>query len=408
MEYVSEHSGGIIMGSYRRYLKLKIELRQSIFLWGARKTGKSTFLKDNFPDSTYVDLLDTNLSYRYSIKPSLLRDEILALSKDQINAPIIIDEIQKVPALLDEIHWLIENTEATFILCGSGGRRLKKEGSNLLGGRAIKYNFYPLVYPEYKEEFDLLKILNQGLIPPHFINENPRKLLQSYIDAYLANEVSLEGNVRNFPAFNRFLESTRFSCGEMLNYTNIARDVGINSKTIKEYYQILVDTLVGYLIYPYTKKINRKIILHTPKFYYFDVGLATRLSKKSYSELVGKDVGRSFENYLLMEIIAYIGLNDSDYNLFYWRTNTGIEVDFILSDGLSPPIPIEIKISKNVHKTDLKSIKTFMDEHKLSIGYVVCLEPNPRTSLVEDNKKINILPVEHFLRNLWQKEIISR
>ncbi len=395
------------MYKYNRYLKLDIDQGLSIFLWGARKTGKSTFLKNTFSNSIYIDLLKTELFFRYSKQPSLLREEILALSKEQIKLPIIIDEVQKVPALLDEIHWLIENTEATFILCGSSSRRLKKEGTNLLGGRAIKYNFYPLIYPEYKQEFDLLKIFNHGLVPAHFISKNPRKLLQSYIEDYLTNEIRAEGYVRNITAFSRFLDSTRFSCGEMVNYTNIAREVGIDSKTIKEYYQILVDTLLGYLIYPYTKKVSRAIISHTPKFYYFDVGLATRLSKKNYSELAGADAGKSLENYLLMELIAYIGLNDSDYNLFYWRTNNGLEVDFILSDGVSKPIPIEIKISKNLHKTELRPIKAFMEEHELSIGYIVCLELKPRKLLMKDSKEVLILPVEEFLKKLWQKEIIN-
>jgi uncharacterized protein len=396
------------MHKYNRYLKLEVELGQSIFLWGARKTGKSTFLKNSFSDSIYIDLLKTDLFFRYSKQPSLLREEILALSEDQIKLPIIIDEVQKVPSLLDEIHWLIENTEATFILCGSSSRRLKKEGTNLLGGRAIKYNFYPLIYPEYKDEFDLLKILNQGLIPSHFISKNPRKLLQSYIEDYLTNEIRAEGYVRNITAFSRFLDSTRFSCGEMLNYTNIAREVGIDSKTIKEYYQILVDTLVGYLIYPYAKKVSRSIISHAPKFYYFDVGIATRLSKKTFTELTGADAGKSLENYILMELVAYIGLNDSDYNLFYWRTNNGFEVDFILSDGISKPIAIEVKISKNLHKTELKPMKAFMEEHKLSTAYVVCLESKSRKLLIGDDREILVLPVEEFLKKLWLKEIFDK
>lgn len=394
------------MHKYNRYLQLGIEKGQSLFLWGARKTGKSTFLKSTFTDSVYIDLLKTDLFLRYSKEPFLLREVVLALPKSQLKLPIIIDEVQKVPALLDEVHWLIENTEAAFILCGSSSRRLKQEGSNLLGGRAIKYNFYPLVYPEYSSEFDLLKIFNQGLIPSHFTSTKPRKLLQSYIEDYLTNEIRAEGYVRNITAFSRFLDSTRFSCGEMLNYTNVAREVGIDSKTIKEYYQILVDTLVGYLIYPYTKKINRNIISHTPKFYYFDVGLSTRLAKQNFTELAGSDCGKAFENYVLMELVAYIGLNDSDYNLFYWRTNTGHEVDFILSDALSKPIPIEVKISKNFHKTELKSLKAFMIEHEISTGYIVCLEPFARKLLIEGGKEIFILPIKEFLEKLWVKEII--
>lgn len=177
------------MYKYKRYLSLNIEPHQSIFLWGARKTGKSTYLKNLYHDSIYYDLLKTDLFLRYIKTPSLLREEILALPAEKLSLPVIIDEVQKVPALLDEIHWLIENTETTFILCGSSARKLKKQGTNLLGGRAIKYNFYPLVYPEYKEDFDLLRIFNHGLIPSHFLSSNPRKLLQAYIEDYLTNEI---------------------------------------------------------------------------------------------------------------------------------------------------------------------------------------------------------------------------
>ncbi len=230
--------------------------------------------------------------------------------------------------------------------------------------------------------------------------------MQSYIEDYLTNEIRAEGYVRNITAFSRFLDSTRFSCGEMVNYTNIAREVGIDSKTIKEYYQILVDTLVGYLIYPYTKKISRAIIAHTPKFYYFDVGIATRLSKKHYVHLEGADAVKALENYMLMELTAYISFTDSDYNLFYWRTNSGLEIDFILSDNISEPIPIEIKISKTIHKTELRGVKAFMQEHQISLAYVVCLAPQARKLCIEEGKEIWILPVEEFLQKLWNKEIV--
>lgn len=390
---------------YKRYLKLQIEANQSVFLWGARKTGKSTYLKNLYPESVYIDLLKTDLFLRYIKEPSLLREEILTLTADKLALPIIIDEVQKVPALLDEIHWLIENTNITFILCGSSARKLKTQGTNLLGGRAIKYNFYPLVYNEYKEDFDLLRIFNHGLIPSHYTSSNPRRLLQSYIEDYLTNEIRSEGYVRNIPAFSRFLDSTVFCHGEMLNYANIARDVGIDSKTVKEYYQILVDTLVGYLIYPYTKKINRNIISHTPKFYFFDVGVATRLAKKQFSSLDGSEAGKAFEHFVLMELISFLNLTDSDHKLYYWRTNTKLEVDFILSDNNSKPIPIEIKISKLVHKSKLSPIKAFMEEHDVNIGYIVCLESSVRKIKVSEDREIIIMPIKEFLEYLWLKKL---
>jgi len=329
----------------------------------------------------------------------------LALSEAKLKEPIIIDEVQKVIALLDEIHWLIENTSATFILCGSSARKLKQQGANLLGGRAIKYHFYPLIYPEYKKDFDLMKIFNQGLIPSHFISKNPRKLLQAYIEDYLTNEIRSEGYVRNIPAFSRFLDSTIFSHTEMLNYTNIARDVGIDSKTVKEYYQILADTLVGYLIYPYTKKVNRNIISHTPKFYFFDIGVANRIKKKQFTALEGADAGKVLEQLIMMELVAFLNISDSDKRLYYWRTNTKLEVDFILSDNVTKPTPIEVKISKLVHKTDLKPMKIFMEEHDIMIGYVVSLEPTLRKVSLDNDRAIVIMPVQEFLENLWDSKI---
>ncbi|MDA9163841.1 AAA family ATPase [Rickettsiaceae bacterium] len=393
------------MNKYQRYLTLEMEPGQSVFLWGARKTGKSTYLKNLFLDSVYIDLLKTDLMLRYTKQPSLLREEIIAFPSSKLEKPIIIDEVQKVPALLDEIHWLIENTSASFILCGSSARKLKQQGTNLLGGRAIKYNFYPLIYPEYKKDFDLLKIFNHGLVPSHFNSKNPRKLLQAYIEDYLTNEIRSEGYVRNVPAFSRFLDSTQFSHGEMLNYANIARDVGIDAKTVKEYYQILVDTLVGHLIYPYTKKVNRNIIAHTPKFYFFDIGVANRISKKQFTALEGPEAGKGLEHFILMELIAFLNLTDSDKNLHYWRTNTQLEVDFILADHRSKPVPIEVKISKLVHKPELKPMKAFMREHDITTGYIVCLEPVTRRILLDEQKEIIIIPVQDFLEKLWAGDI---
>ena len=385
---------------YKRYLKIILTDKQSAFLWGARKVGKSTYLKTLFPNSAYYDLLKTDLHFKYLKRPSSFREEILALDKAKLNFPIIVDEVQKVPALLDEVHWLIENTESYFILCGSSARKLKLQGTNLLGGRAIKYNFYPLVYPEIKEDFNLLKIFNQGLVPSHYLSNNARKLLKAYIEDYLTAEIQAEGLVRNISAFSRFLDSTAFSHGEMLNYSNIARDCGIDAKTVKEYYQILVDTLVGYLIYPYQKKVSREIISATPKFYFFDVGVANRIRLCSFEDCMGQEAGKALEHYVYTELKAYINLNDLDHQIYYWRTKTGLEVDFIISTARSKAIAIEVKVSANVHKTDLHGIKSFLQEHKIDKGYVVCLE-NVRRIISFPDYEIEILPIQDFLEKLW-------
>lgn len=255
------------MDYYPRYLKIDLPPKQSAFLWGARKTGKSTFLKACFPEAPYYDLLQSDLHLRLMTAPHVFREEVLAL--DSKSTPlIIVDEVQKIPALLDEIHWLIENTSFQFILCGSSARKLKREGANLLGGRAWKYHFFPLVFPEIVD-FDLLKVFNHGTLPSHYNASAIKRSLRAYIEDYLTMEIQAEGLVRNLPAFARFLESLRFSLGEMIKYSNIASECGIDAKTVKEYFTILVDTLLGYFIYPYHKRVNREIISATPEILSF-------------------------------------------------------------------------------------------------------------------------------------------
>ena len=215
-------------------MKIKLPKGQSAFLWGARKTGKSFYLKHHFPRSIYYDLLETDLYFRLLKDPHLFREEILALDKKALSQPIIVDEIQKIPILLNEVHWLIENSSAYFILCGSSARKLKSEGVNLLGGRAWRYEFFPLAYPEIKD-FDLLHALNFGLIPSHYHARNWSKTVKSYVNDYLKEEIKAEGLVRNLTAFAQFLDIAAFSNGETLNYANIARDCAVDAKTIKEY-----------------------------------------------------------------------------------------------------------------------------------------------------------------------------
>jgi predicted AAA+ superfamily ATPase len=392
---------------YNRILKINLPAKQSAFLWGARKTGKSTYLKTHFPNSIYYDLLKSDLYFNLSKQPSIFREEILALTNKQtIKNPIIIDEVQKIPLLLDEIHWLIENTEVQFILCGSSARKLRQGGVNLLGGRAWGYTFYPLVYPEIND-FNLLKIFNHGAIPSHYTYSNPNKSLKAYVQDYLKLEIQSEGLVRNLPAFAKFLDSISFSNGEMVNYTNIARDCGIDAKTVKEYYQILIDTLLGYYILPFNKRVNRDIILSTPKFYLFDVGVANHIAQNSIQTLQGATAGKSLEHYILLELLAYRGINDLDFTVDYWRTKTGLEIDFVLSTHNEILAAIEIKISSKIHQTDLKALITFAEEHQVKLLYLVSLEPRARKVKLNNQKTdILILPYQDFLKKLWSAELI--
>lgn len=392
---------GVVM--YKRILELIFPKGKSIFLWGARQTGKSTYLRKHFPSSIYYDLLKSDLLFRLEKEPFILREEILACSDEQLQYPIIIDEVQKIPHLLNEVHWLIENKEVHFILCGSSARQLKRMGTNLLGGRAIRYHFFPLVYPEISD-FHLLTALNNGLIPTHYQSNHINLLLESYVKDYLNEEIRAEGLVRNLPSFARFLDSMAFSNGQLTNYLNISRDCGVSAKTVESYYQILEDTLLGYFIPPYHKKIKRDIISKTPKFYLFDVGLVNYLCKRTVAELRGDIAGQAFEHYILMELIAYRELRKKRYEISYWRTKTGLEVDFILGKG---DLAIEVKISRTVHKQELKGLIAFMEEHAPGRAIVVSQDDKKRVIELNNKRFIEIMPWKVFLEALWADELIK-
>lgn len=387
------------MNYYKRILKIDLPESQSAFLWGARKTGKSTFLKKSFPSARYYDLLQSDLFLALTRTPELLRQELMD-SNFQADL-VILDEVQKIPPLLDEVHWLIENTRLRFILCGSSARKLKSHRVNMLGGRAWKYHLFPLAYPELPA-FDLLKILNRGTLPSHYQSASPAKSLKAYLEDYLTLEIQAEGLVRNLPAFTRFMEAIRFSHGGMINYANIAREAHIDGKTVKEYFNIIVETLLGYLIYPYRKQIGRQIISEMPKFYLFDVGVANFLKKQKVNELKGTWAGMSFEHYILLELMAYRHMSEKDFEINYWRTKTGLEVDFILDDG---KISIEAKLSPSIDSSDLKGLVAFSEEHHPQAAYIVSLVPRAR-KLQHNGFEINLMPVQAFLENLWDGKII--
>lgn len=388
---------------FERLLNIQLPQGQSAFLWGARQTGKSTYLKQRFPNAKRIDLLQSDVFLGLSKDPHLLRERILAYSPQDLAEPIIIDEIQKIPQLLDEVHWLIENTSAQFILCGSSARKLRRSGVNLLGGRSWRYHFFPLVTPEVPN-FDLQHALNAGMLPVHYMSKHPFKSLQAYVEDYLTQEIKEEGLVRNLPSFARFLESLAFCHGDLVNYTHIARDCGVDAKTVQNYFQILVDTLLGYYVPPYSKKIKRDIISQMPKFYLADVGITNYLIEREIKSLKGASAGDAFEHFILMELKAYQGLYDKRFTIYYWRTKNGLEVDFILGKA---SVAIEVKISTRVHKTDIKGLLTFCQEHQPDKGLVVCQEPEPRRiNLNADSTPIEVLPWSIFLERLWQGHII--
>ncbi len=387
---------------FPRTLDLKLPKGQSAFLWGPRKTGKTTYLRERFPKSRRYDLLETDLLLSLTKEPHRLREEILLMGEEERSRPIIIDEIQKVPALLDEVHGLIERRGASFILCGSSARKLKRGAANLLGGRAWRYQLFPLTRGEIPD-FDLLRALNSGLIPSHYLSEDSPRSLKAYVFDYLQEEIRAEGLTRNVPAFARFLDALAFSGGELTNYANIARDCGVDAKTVKEYYQILVDTMLGYLIEPYAKRLGRDVITATPKFYWFDVGVPNILSGESVRSLKGADAGKRFENFILMEIMAYRGYGGLDFDVNFWRTKTGLEVDFILGGEAA----IEVKSGDRVDRTDMRGLRAFLEARKVSRAIIVCNEARPRRVPAGGRAHIDVLPWKTFLDQLWSGKVIS-
>lgn len=385
------------MKNVKRILEIDLPENQSAFLWGPRKSGKSTYLRTNFPQSIVFDFLKTDLFLEFSKRPSLLREQLLARDNSILNKPVILDEVQKVPRILDEVHWLIENKGINFILCGSSARKLKKGQANLLGGRAWRYEMFPLVSPEIKN-INLLRALNHGLIPAHYLQDSYSRSLKAYTQDYLKEEILAEGLTRNIPAFSRFFEAMGYSHGEMINYSAFARECGVDSKTVKEYFQILEDTLLGKLLPPFKKRQNRRVIQKAPKFYLFDVGIANSLVKRTVNEEKGREFGRAFEHFIFMELNAYSSYSELDYKISYWRTKTGLEVDYILNHG---EIAIEVKGTSRVDSKLFRPMKAFMDEYSPAKALIVANEKEER---VVDG--IHVIPWRTFLEMLWAGEII--
>lgn len=372
-----------------RIIALRDVENDSIFLWGARQTGKSTLLAMQFPDNRYIDLLKSDEFERYNRRPALLREELSLFPGNEL---IIIDEIQKIPALLDEVHWLISNRNLRFILSGSSARKLRRSGANLLGGRAIRKHLYPLVSAEIPD-FDLTKACNNGMLPRHYLVEDASKRLQAYVGDYLQQEIKTEALTRNLNTFSRFMEVAALSNGEIVNYNNIATECGISAPTVKEYFSILEETLIGYMIPAFTQKVKRRVI-QSPRFYYFDVGIANFLLKRTRLNQGSPEFGHAFEHFILQEIIAYIGYFKPFLNLSYWRTTSGYEVDAIIGNA---DTAIEIKSSNEVQSHHTKGLKAFSEEFPDARLIIVSLDKYPRQV-----NNVEIYPATQFLSKMWK------
>ncbi|MBQ2906541.1 MAG: ATP-binding protein [Bacteroidales bacterium] len=381
------------MKEYDRMQKILDIQDDSVFLWGARQVGKSTLVKKLFPDAKVYDLLKSDEYSRLLRKPQLLREELISYDEAKI---VIIDEIQKIPSLLDEVHWLIVNRGIRFILCGSSARKLKRVGTNLLGGRALPVMLFPFVSAEISD-FNLFRAINNGMIPRHYMVQNPQKRLEAYIGVYLKEEIQEEAVVRQLSSFNRFLDVAAQCDGEMINYTNIAQDCGVSATTIKEYFNILEQTLIGYMIPAFTLSKKRRAIT-TKKFYYFDVGVVNYLLNRSNLQPGSIDFGHAFEHFMIQEIVAYLSYYEKREKLSYWRTANGYEVDAIIGDAR---VAIEFKSSEEVQSKHTKGLKAFEEDFPDARKIIVSLDCNKRIL-----NGIEVIPALEFLQMLWNGDII--
>lgn len=374
-----------------RKLDIRLPSGKSCFLWGPRKVGKSYWIRHHLKPAKVIDLLQTDVFAEYASRPSLLRERFA-----DGKGLIVIDEVQKVPQLLDEVHWMIEERGAQFLLTGSSARKLRKGHANLLGGRAWRRVMLPLSYIEVSG-FNLEEALISGMLPPHFLAEHPLEELRAYVADYLKEEIAAEALAQNIPSFSEFLRVAALTSSELIHYTNIARETGVSQRTVRSYFDILEDTFLGFRVKPWTRSKNRRMIL-TEKFYFFDVGIAGYLGRRR--PIPGsRDFGKAFEHFILMEIRAYQAYVNPEMPIHYWRTSSGQEVDFLLGDR---EVAVEIKSGK-VHEGDLWGLHALLEDGPVKRAILVSMEKEPRRIA----GKIEVLPWQDFLERLWSGRILS-
>jgi uncharacterized protein len=376
----------------KRKLNLPAPGVETFFLWGPRQTGKSTSLRAAYPDAVWIDLLKAEEFRRYLGNPELLRQELPERGEMPF---VVIDEVQKLPELLDEVHWLHENRHVQFALCGSSARKVKRGHGNLLGGRAIRYEMFGFVSAELSPDFDLNRLLNHGYLPRIYLAKHPHRLLNAYVANYLKEEIAAEGLVRNLPVFSDFLNLAALSDTEPVNFSTIARDCGVSSQTIKEYFQILEDTLLGRWLPSFRRRPKRRVAA-SAKFYFSDVGIVNFLAKRGVVAQGSELFGKAFENWCFHELNAYNLYNEAFAEIFYWHLAGGTEVDFIINDM---EIAVEAKATQKITSTQLKGLRSLKVDHpEIKRRLIVCCEDKFRRT----DDGIEIIPAEIFSKMLWQ------
>lgn len=385
---------------FERSLRLPPAGSENFFLWGPRQTGKTTLLRQRYGASRWVDLLKADEFRRYATRPEALREEIEAENPTRRPLHVVVDEVQKVPALLDEIHWLIEHRGVTFALCGSSARRVRRAGVNLLGGRALHYEMRGLTSRELDADFDLDRAAQFGYLPRVLQSSRPGRLLDDYIADYLRQEIAGEGRVRNLPAFGAFLDAAALGDGDIVNFSNIARECGVSAPTVKQYYGVLEETLIGRWLPAWRQRAKRRTIA-APRFYFNDVGIVNQLARRGAPQRGSDAYGHAFENWVHHELASFRSYRAPEEPLHWWRLAGGIEVDFIFGDM---HVAVEAKAKRQVTNRDLRGLRHLAKDHpEVRKRIVACLEPRPRRT--EDS--IEILPATTFAARLWSGELTA-
>lgn len=365
--------------------------KKSIFLFGPRSTGKTTLIEHQLPGAHIYNLLDTRLFSRLVKDPGLLAEETAGDKRI-----VVIDEIQKLPALLDEVQRLIVERHQTFLLTGSSARKLKRGAANLLAGRAWRADFFPMTSHEIPK-FDLALYLNRGGLPHIYFGENPSEELENYVALYLKEEIQSESLIRNLPSFAFFLDAIALSNGEEINFESFGRDCGVSPGTVKNYIQILEDTLIGFSLPGFVKTRKRKAISRI-KHYLFDVGVVNTLCRRGEIRPRSELFGKAFEQFIIQEVRAYLSYRRRKLPLSYWRSLSQYEVDVVVGTELA----LEIKGGSQVREDDLKGLRALKEEGLIRDYAVVSLDSEERKT----SDGIRIYPWEKFLQLLWKDRLL--
>ncbi len=362
---------------------------KSFFLFGPRGTGKTTWVKNVFPSGIFIDLLDSAIFNSLLAAPQRLESFI----PPDFDNHVVIDEIQRIPELLNEVHRLIENRHIRFVLTGSSARKLRKKGTNLLAGRAVTRSMHPLTTGELGDDFSLDHSLHYGRLPSVYSESDPPDYLSSYVHTYLREEVQQEGLTRNLQTFARFLEVASFSQGSPLNISEVARECGVNRKMAEEYFRILEDLLLARRLPVFTHRARRRMTAH-PKFYLFDAGVFRTIRPKGPLDRPEEIDGVALETLIFQEFMA---INDNfrmGYDLYYWRSSNNQEVDFVIY-GEKGLIAVEVKRASTVRSRDMSGLKAFLRDYPMARPYLFYGGPHHRFE-----NGITLMPIERAIQTL--------